>query len=52
MGLIGGFLVKYGSEIVAGGIIMAIRYIEKTVIVKSYRKKINAIREANKPKVN
>lgn len=48
MGIIGAFVIKYGSEIVAGGIIMAIRYIEKTAIVKGYRKKINEIREANK----
>lgn len=48
MGIITAFVVKYGTEIVAGGIVMAIRYIEKTAIVGAYRKKINDIRKANK----
>lgn len=31
-------LVKYGSEVVAGGIILAVRYLEKKSMIKKYRK--------------
>jgi hypothetical protein len=51
MGIITTFLIKYGTEVVAGGIIMAIRYIERTAIVKGYRKKINDIRKANEKSI-
>lgn len=31
-------IVKYGTEVVAGGIILAIRYLEKKSIIKKYKK--------------
>jgi len=31
-------IVKYGTEIVAGGIILAVRYLEKKSMIKKYKK--------------
>jgi hypothetical protein len=31
-------IVKYGTEVVAGGIILAVRYLEKKSLIKKYKK--------------
>jgi len=48
MNIVGLLIVKYGSKIVAGAAILLIRYLEKTKVIKHYKKKIDNILEYGK----
>ena len=45
---LGLFIAQYGSKIIAGAVILVIRYVEKTATVKHYRKKFDDLLNNNK----